>query len=339
MKREIAKVNKDKKKEVALIEGSEEEKIIKKTNGKFWKILAIACITIMVIIIASCILDIFRFVYDIHPYGGYAVLIILLLLLIIFVIKPIAVALGTPCFTLDAIDVESAKKISRINYKKLRRVAKNLLKSKDVSMESKEKIKESMGNKKMLTETLKVVYKSEINKEINKIINSNAAKVLACTAISQNSKFDAATVIVLNIRMIMQIVVKCGYHPSYAQLSRLIIKVFRNALIAYSLQSLNLEDIVVNGINKLVKGAITAIPGLNEVAKSLTQGAANALLSLRVGIITRKYLYKEYELQAQIDEQYSIDEIIVNDAIKEADDDIDDIIAECKKTQKKKQTA
>ena len=216
-------------------------------------------------------------------------------------------------------------------------MAKNLLKSKDVSMESKEKIKESMGNKKMLTETLKVVYKSEINKEINKIINSNAAKVLACTAISQNSKFDAATVILLNIRMIMQIVVKCGYHPSYAQLSKLIVKVFRNALIAYSLQSLNLEDVVVNGINKLVKGAITAIPGLNEVAKSLTQGAANALLSLRIGIITRKYLYKEYELQAQIDAQYSLDEIIVNDAIKEADDDIDDIIAECKKSQKKKQ--
>ena len=118
---------------------------------------------------------------------------------------------------------------------------------------------------------------------------------------------------------------------------KLIVKVFRNALIAYSLQSLNLEDVVVNGINKLVKGAITAIPGLNEVAKSLTQGAANALLSLRIGIITRKYLYKEYELQAQIDAQYSIDEIIVNDAIKEADDDIDDIIAECKKSQKKKQ--
>ena len=137
--------------------------------------------------------------------------------------------------------------------------------------------------------------------------------------------------------MSMQIVVKCGYHRSYAQLSKLIVKVFRNALIAYSLQSLNLEDVVVNGINKLVKGAITAIPGLNEVAKSLTQGAANALLSLRIGIITRKYLYKEYELQAQIDAQYSIDEIIVNDAIKEADDDIDDIIAECKKSQKKKQ--
>ena len=335
MKKELAKTNK--KREVALIDGNEEEKVIKKTNKKFWKILSIACITVMVIVIASCILDIFRFFYDIHPYGGYAVLVILLLLLIIFVIRPIAVALGTPCFTLDAIDVERAKKVSRINYKKLRKVAKNLLKSKDVSMESKEKIKESMGNKKMLTETLKVVYKSEINKEINKIINSNAAKVLACTAISQNSKFDAATVILLNIRMIMQIVVKCGYHPSYAQLSKLIVKVFRNALIAYSLQSLNLEDVVVNGINKLVKGAITAIPGLNEVAKSLTQGAANALLSLRIGIITRKYLYKEYELQAQIDAQYSIDEIIVNDAIKEADDDIDDIIAECKKSQKKKQ--
>ena len=290
MKKELAKTNK--KREVALIDGNEEEKVIKKTNKKCWKILSIACITVMVIVIASCILDIFRFFYDIHPYGGYAVLVILLLLLIIFVIRPIAVALGTPCFTLDAIDVESAKKVSRINYKKLRKVAKNLLKSKDVSMESKEKIKESMGNKKMLTETLKVVYKSEINKEINKIINSNAAKVLACTAISQNSKFDAATVILLNIRMIMQIVVKCGFRPSYPKLGKLAVRVFSTALIAESLEGLDFSDIFPQStVNYLAD-----VPLVKPIATSLIGGISNALLTLRVGVVTRNYLFSEGKL-------------------------------------------
>ena len=68
MKKELAKTNK--KREVALIDGNEEEKVIKKTNKKFWKILSIACITIMVIVIASCILDIFRFFYDAFSVGN-----------------------------------------------------------------------------------------------------------------------------------------------------------------------------------------------------------------------------------------------------------------------------
>lgn len=332
MKKEIAKIEENKKGKTNLLsEGNEEAKILKKKNHKFIKGLAIACSLVMVYVVASCILDIYKFFFDIHPHAGYLSLGIMVLLIIIFVIRPIVVALSTPCFTLDIVDDISAKKASKINHKKLKKVAKNLLKyNKNLSEDSKEKISNALDNKKQLNETLKVIYKTEISKEINKIINRNSAQVLAGTAISQNNKFDAATVIIVNVRMIMQIVVKCGYHPSYAQLSKLIVKVFRNALIAYTIQSLNLQDIVVNGIDKLVKGALSAIPGVSEVTKSLTQGAANALLTLRVGIITRKYLYKEFDLQAQIDENYSIDEQIVYDAVEEANGDIDDIIAQCK---------
>ena len=184
-------------------------------------------------------------------------------------------------------------------------------------------------DQKTLSDTLKSIYDDEIKKDITKLTIQRASETLLATAISQNNNFDAFTTIIINIRLIMQIVVRCGYHPTYPQLAKLIIKVMRNALIAYTLQSLHLEDIVINGINKLVKGALNIIPGVNEIAKSLTQGAANALLTLRIGILTRKYLYKEYSLQEEI--RSSLDNVILEDTISEADKDIDIVLTECKK--------
>ena len=63
----------------------------------------------------------------------------------------------------------------------------------------------------------------------------------------------------------------------------------------------------------------------------MTQGASNALLTLRIGIITRKYLYEEYALQEKITDPDEVQTEIVSSAIKEANDNIDDIVKECKK--------
>lgn len=322
---------------------SKEERILKKANSKFWKVLAFSCSILMSVLIIACLIDIFNFVRgffsDITTGNivGGCVTVFFVLLLIIFVIRPIVVALSTPVFTLDIVDDENKKKISRKNFKKLQKVAKNIILTNDnVSQDSKNKISTFIGNRKELNNVLKNIYENEISKDIQKTINSSATKALITTAISQNAKFDAASVIIINIKMIMQICVKCGYHPTYARLSKLIVKVFRNALIAYAVQSLNLEDIIINGIDKLAKGALSAIPGVSEISKSLTQGASNALLTLRVGIITRKYLYEEYNIQAMIENPEDIEAEIVEEAVLEANNNIDSIVLECKNGMKRK---
>lgn len=322
---------------------SKEERILKKANSKFWKVLAFSCSILMSVLIIACLIDIFNFVRgffsDITTGNivGGCVTGFFVLLLIIFVIRPIVVALSTPVFTLDIVDDENKKKISRKNFKKLQKVAKNIILTNDnVSQDSKNKISTFIGNRKELNNVLKNIYENEISKDIQKTINSSATKALITTAISQNAKFDAASVIIINIKMIMQICVKCGYHPTYARLSKLIVKVFRNALIAYAVQSLNLEDIIINGIDKLAKGALSAIPGVSEISKSLTQGASNALLTLRVGIITRKYLYEEYNIQAMIENPEDIEAEIVEEAVLEANNNIDSIVLECKNGMKRK---
>lgn len=313
-------------------DGEHENNLIKKKNYKFIKTIAWVGIIIMTIIIVACTIDIFNFFYNLHPYAGYSSLGLIVVLLLIFIVRPVALALSTPSFTLDVVDVENKRAVARQNYHKLKRVAKNLLKSEYVTDENKEKIENAYSNKKELNIVLKEVYDKDILKRINQIINETATKVLISTAISQNNRFDAATVIILNIRMIMRVVVTCGYHPSYPQLYRLIAKVFRNALIAYTLQALSVNETILEGINRLVKGALNAIPILTEITKSITQGAANALLTLRIGILTRKYLYEEFDIQAMIEDPDETKELILEEAVVEANSNIDSIINECKRS-------
>lgn len=316
-----------------------ETSILKKENRKIIKTIAIIAILLLSIIIVSCIIDIYEFAYKFHPYAGYAILALLLLLLIIFIIRPIVVALTSPCFTLDIADIKSKKSISRKNYRSLKKVANNLLAKDYISNESKEMIKSTIDSKKELNITLRNIYDKEISKSINKIINDCALKVLLTTALSQDSKFDAASVSLLNIRMIMKIVVTCGYHPSYPMLFKLICKVFNNALIAYALQIAQVDELIFNGINKLVKGALVNFPFVGDITKSITQGAANALLTLRIGIITRKYLYEEFDIQAMMEDPENVNQEILTDAVNEANSNIDVIVDQFKKSKRKEKVS
>ena len=316
-----------------------ETSIIKKENRKLTKTIAIIGIVLMCLVVLSCIIDIFDFAYKLHPYAGYATLVLIILALLIFIVRPIIVALSSPCFTLDIVDVKSRKEVSRKNYQSLKKVAKNLMDKDNISDESKKAIELAMNSKAELNEALRTVYDKEVSKNINKIINESSVRVLLSTAISQNNRFDGATVALVNIRMIMRIVVACGYHPSYPQLYKLIAKVFRNALIAYTLQTTEVDNLIFNGINKLVKGALTSLPLVGEITKSITQGAANALLTLRIGIITRKYLYEEFDIQAMMADPDETNQSILEEAVNEANESIDDILEQCKKSKKEKQVA
>lgn len=317
------------------IENNNELKIVKKANKKAMKIFMVIMIVIMSIIVFGAIIDIFDFFYKLHPHVGYLSLAIIILLLAILVIRPILIALATPCFTLDVIDNENKKNINRKNYRKLKKVASNLLKQNDISDESKRVIVNNIDNRDNLNQVLREVYDKEISKKINKIINESATKVLVATAVSQNNKIDSATVILVNIKMIMRIVVVCGYHPTYPQLYKLIAKVFRNAIIAYTLQTTNVDEMIFEGVNKLVKGALSSIPFVSEVTKSITQGAANSLLTLRIGIITRKYLYEEFDIQAMLEDEEKENELILEEAVEEANSSIDIVLDQFKKNKKK----
>ena len=318
---------------------SKEEKIIKKQSEKFFKVFFVGLMVLLTFFTVVCLMDVFTFVKGLFTdplygnIGGASAVGLISLIIVIFVVRPIVVALSSPVFSLDVINATPNAEISRTNFKKMQKVAKNIIDTNDnVSRDSKNLLKSFMHNRVELNNTLKKLYKTEINKDINKTINMTATRVLISTAISQSGKFDAINVALTNIRMIMQICVKCGYHPTYAKLTKLIVKVFRNAVVAYSIESLNAGEAVTNGINKLTQNVLSNIPIVGTLTKSVLEGSTNALLTLRIGILTRKYLYEEYSKQEAIKDPNDVQAEIVNSAVKEANDNIDDIVKECKQT-------
>ena len=92
---------------------NKETSIIKKENRKLIKSIAIIGILLICLVVVSCIIDIFDFAYKIHPYAGFASLAVIVLLLLIFIVRPIVIALSTPCFTLDIVDIKSKKEVSK----------------------------------------------------------------------------------------------------------------------------------------------------------------------------------------------------------------------------------
>ena len=128
-----------------------------------------------------------------------------------------------------------------------------------------------------------------IKKQINRIIIRNAKTVLLSTAISQNSKLDLYSVVTVNLKMIKEIVETCGFRPNLSNLGKLTINVASTALIAEGLESLKMEDVLptqtINSLNE--------IPLLKPLLSSVVQGLANALLTIRIGLVTRGYLFHD----------------------------------------------
>lgn len=258
---------------------------MKKISKKFWIFLGIAAVFFLVMIIISAVLDLGEKLRNIHPYVEYAFYGVSAILFIILFIRPLFMIIFAPSFSLDELfsEEENAKK----NYSMYKKVAKNLMEEDIISDEEKQKITDSLDDVLELKKTLSNIFDETIKKELNKMIISHAETVFLSTAISQNGKLDAIAVITINLKLIKNLVLKCGFRPSYYSLGKLSVNVLSTAIIAESLEDMNFSELFPStGVN-----ALAEIPLLKTITGSFAQGVGNALLSLRVGIIARNYLF------------------------------------------------
>src|SRR5690554_1608953 len=150
-------------------------------------------------------------------------------------------------------------------------------------------INESMHDPYNLRDALNNVYNKHLKRKLNKTIRSHAKTVMVSTAISQNGRLDFIRVIVVNIRMIKELVVMCGFRPSYKNLSKLVVNVFTTALIAEGLDNLKISDILPQSTMNMLED----LPLIKPIMSSVLEGISNALLTLRIGVVTRKYLFDD----------------------------------------------
>lgn len=257
----------------------------KDSTKYFWYAIAIGVISLFILILLSSVLSVGERLNRVHEYLEYGFYAVSFLLVYLLIIRPVHIIFFSPSFSVET----TLDQTSRRNYLTYRRVSKRLIERDDISDEEKEKLKEAMSDPQKLNEALNHVFNHAIKKSMNKTIKRNAKTVMISTAISQNGRLDFFTVVVVNLKMIKELVVMCGFRPSFKHLAKLTINVFTTALIAEGLENMDMNEVLPQS----TLNTIGELPLIRPLVSSVTQGVSNALLTLRIGIVTRKYLFSD----------------------------------------------
>jgi len=256
-----------------------------KLGKAFWITIGIGVIFFFVLVILSSVLQLGERLTLISPYLAYGFYGVAGILFVILFVRPLFLVIFSPTFSMDSLFDEEQN--ARKNYLMYRKVAKNIVSEPYLSEEEKSSIETSMSEALALKQSLSLVFDHKIKKEINKIIVKHAETVFLSTAISQNGRLDSLAVVTINLKLIKELVVKCGFRPSYPALGRLSFNVMTSAVIAESMENVDINALFpTKSVNLL-----SEIPFLKTITGSFAQGIGNALLSLRVGIICRNYLF------------------------------------------------
>jgi hypothetical protein len=150
------------------------------------------------------------------------------------------------------------------------------------------------------TRDLPLVTKEEIEKAVghlsaqaDSVVRRTASTVFLSTALMQNGRLDGLIVLFIQIQMVGRIARIYVQRPSPRELVRLYANVAGTAFIASGLESLDLGEMVAPLAVSVVPALKGGIPGLSGISallvKCVSNGAANAFLTLRVGEVTRRY--------------------------------------------------
>lgn len=259
----------------------------KKDSTKiFWYLIAIGVVLLFILILLSSILDVGERLRRIHAYVEYGFYGVSFILVYFLIIRPVHIILFSPTFSVETtLDEQKTH-----NHAIHRRVAKRLLSDEKLKEDDVVRLNDALkSNPEDLKLALNHVFNSHVKKEMNTVIRKHAKTVMISTAISQNGRLDFFTVIVVNLRMIKELVVMCGFRPSFKNLAKLTINVFTTALIAEGLENMDITDIMPTS----TMNTLSEIPFIKPVLSSVTQGISNALLTLRIGIVARKFLFSD----------------------------------------------
>lgn len=132
-----------------------------------------------------------------------------------------------------------------------------------------------------------------LSAEADLVVRKTASTVFLSTALMQNGRLDALILLFTQIQMVTRVARIYVQRPSPRELVRLYINVAGTAFIASGLESLDLGEMVAPLATSVVPALKGGIPGLSGISallvKCVSNGAANAFLTLRVGEVARRY--------------------------------------------------
>lgn len=135
-----------------------------------------------------------------------------------------------------------------------------------------------------------------LNQQANTIIKKEATSIFLTTSISQNGSLDALFMVTSLSKMTWRLMHLYENRPSWARIVQLYGNIAGTVLLARSIEDMDLiEGQIEPLVASLLGGTVlNLVPGTqtmtNLVVTSVTEGAVNTLLALRVGAIARQYL-------------------------------------------------
>ncbi|MGE8397580.1 MAG: DUF697 domain-containing protein [Comamonas sp.] len=117
----------------------------------------------------------------------------------------------------------------------------------------------------------------------------SAASVFVSTALLQNGRLDGLVVLMSQVQLVWRIARIYGLRPSLRQMSYLYGNVGASVLVAYGLEEVDFSELTAPIVHAAAPSAVGSVPGLSSIGSlltnSLASGAANAFLTLRVGLV------------------------------------------------------
>jgi hypothetical protein len=132
-----------------------------------------------------------------------------------------------------------------------------------------------------------------LSAEADTVVRRTASTVFLSTALMQNGRLDALILLFTQIQMVTRVARVYVQRPSPRELIWLYLNVAGTAFISSGLESLDLGEMVAPLATSIVPALKGGIPGLSGISallvRCVSNGAANAFLTLRVGEVARRY--------------------------------------------------
>lgn len=258
---------------------------MKSKKTKIWLIVLLVALAILVLLgLISSALEIGERLRNIHFSLEIAFYALIVIVILVGIVYPIVSVFNKPIFSLDQIhDVNG-----NVKLKWCKKIVNNLIENTDLSEEEQIQVRGFLKEGNEADDRLIEFFDRKIAPEINSEIFKTARRAFIVTAASQNSVFDMLGMASLNFMLIKKITELCGFRPNNLQLARLYVRVLSMTVMAGVLESVNVEGIVSKVAESFVSAPFASLIGV--AFSSLMQGATNALMTVRLGVMTKNFL-------------------------------------------------
>lgn len=254
---------------------------MKKNKTNIWILVLLVSLAILFVMgIISNMLEIGERLGNVHIALEICFYLLIAVVMGMGIIYPLIGVFFAPIFSLQNLHDAEGKARQRW----CKRLVNNLLENVELTPEEQEQVKGYLKLEDETDDKLIEFFDRKIAPQIDKEIFDTAKKIFIITAVSQNSLYDMLGMASANFSLVKRITEICGFRPGNVQVFRIYIRVLSLTLLAGNLEDMNIEEL----IPLATEGALGKALGI--VAASATQGAVNALTTLRMASITKNYL-------------------------------------------------